>query len=418
MNTVEPGRLSRNRAYTTLWTGMLLSELASESAFIAFPLLIIAHSGTAVQIGLVTSVLALARMAVNLPAGAIADRWDRKRLMVLAQCVRAAAMASVVAALLLDAYSIRQLLVVAVVEGAFSAVFQPAEHAALSQVVPAAQLSDALARNAARPFAALLLGPALAGFTFGLHELLPFAVGAGMLTVSFAALTLLRLPRRLPPSAPDEAGHQGLLDGFRWLFRQPGIRATVVWMVFVNLAFHALVIVILVVAGESNVHPGEIGLMMACFGAGGVLGATVAGRLHAALPAPVILIGSSWIFAGSAAALAFASQGVPAGALLGVAAVLMPVANTTVMTYQLVLTPDEIRGRLSGVVGGCADLAAAAGPVLGGTILAVTGDAMTGILVCAAVLALVAAGSQLSPTLRRLPLPGDRPRRTTASEIP
>lgn len=407
----EPVRLSRNRDYNILWSSMFLSELAGEIVFIAFPLLLLAHSASAVEIGLITSILAAARMAVNVPAGVIADRWDRRRVLLVSQAVRSAAMFSIVIALLLGVFSFPHIVLVAVIEGVFSSVFQPAEHAALPQVVPGSQLPDALARNAARPFAALLLGPAAAGFTFGLHELVPFSIDAGLLTVSFAALTLLRLPRRRPaaPGRPSvetahgQPSYDGLLSGFRWLLRQPVIRTTVVWIIFVNLAFHALIIIILVESGEAEVAYGEIGLMMACFGAGGLLGALVAGRLHAALPAPVIIIGSSWVFAAMAGLMAIVSRGLLLGVLLGLAAVLFPVANTTIVTYQLTIAPDEIRGRLSGVVGLCSDLAGTVGPMAGGLLIAVTGDGAVSFLICAAVLGIVALGANLSPTLRRFP---------------
>ncbi|MEU4235474.1 MFS transporter [Nonomuraea sp. NPDC026600] len=401
----EPVRLSRNRDYNILWTSMFLSELAGEIVFVAFPLLLLAHSASALQIGLITSILAAARMAVNVPAGVIADRWDRKRVLLLSQAVRSAAMFSIVIALLLGVFSFPHIVLVAVIEGAFSSVFQPAEHAALPQVVPGSQLPDALARNAARPFAALLLGPAAAGFTFGLHELVPFSIDAGMLTVSFVALTVLRLPRRRPAEETSlgRPGQDGLLGGFRWLLGQPVIRTTVVWIVFVNLAFHALIIIILVRSGEAEVAYGEIGLMMACFGAGGLLGAMVAGRLHAALPAPVIIIGASWVFAAMAGLMALVSRGLMLGVLLGLAAVFFPVANTTIVTYQLTIAPDEIRGRLTGVVGLCSDLAGTVGPMAGGLLVAVTGDGAMSILICAALLGIVALGANLSPTLRRFP---------------
>lgn len=397
----EPVRLSRNRDYNILWISMLLSELASEIVFIAFPLLILAHSGSAVEVALITSVLAASRMAVTIPAGVLADRWDRKKIMLLSQLVRSAAMASIVVALLLDTYSVPHVVLVAVIEGALCSMFEPSEHAALPQVVPSTQLSDALARNAARPFAALLLGPALAGFTFGLHELAPFSIDAGMLVVSFAALSALRLRRQRSPV--EQRGPDLLRGGFRWLLRQRVIRTTVVWMVFVTIAFRALVVIVLVLSGENDVGYGEIGVMMACFGAGGVLGAVLAGRLHAALPPSVIIIGSSWVYAVLAAAMAVVPLGLPLGVLLGLAAVFLPVANTTLMTYQLTVVPNEIRGRLTGMVGLCADLAGTVGPMVGGLLVAGTGSGQVSILVCAAILGVTALGASLSPTLRRFP---------------
>ncbi|TMR23297.1 MFS transporter [Nonomuraea zeae] len=401
-----PVPLSRNRGYTVLWSTMFLSELASEIVFIAFPLLLLAHGASGVEVGLLTSLLAAARMIANVPAGVLADRWDRRKVMLLSQAVRGAAMAVLVAALFSGVYSFPLLALVAVLEGVFSSVFQPAEHAALPQVVPASQLREALSRNAARPFAALLLGPALAGFAFGLHELAPFSIDTVLMAGSFALLWFLRLPRRTAAGAPPETGQpgrEGLLSGFRWLLRQPVIRTTAVWIIFVNLAFHALIVVILVVSGEAEVGYGEMGLMMACFGVGGLLGALVAGRLHAALPAPVIIVGSSWVFAVIALAMAAVPGGILLGVLLGGAAVFLPVANTTIVTYQLSIAPDEVRGRLSGVVGLCADLAGTAGPMAGGLMVALAGGGAESVLMCAAILGAVALGATLSPALRRFP---------------
>jgi MFS family permease len=401
----EPVRLARNRNYNVLWLSVLLSELAGEVAFIAFPLLILAQSGSAVQVGLITSVLAASRMAANLPAGVLADRFDRKRIMLLSQLVRSAAMLSIVVALSLGSLSLPHIVLVAMIDGALSSVFEPAEHAALAQVVPPAQLTQALTRNSARPFAALLIGPALAGFTFGLHELAPFSVDAGFLAVSFAVLSLLRLPR--DPSrdaAEDEQPAAGRSrGGIRWLLRQPLISTTVVWIVLVTFALRALVVTVLVMAGESDVGYGEIGLIMACFGAGGLLGAVLAGWLRSVLAPSVIVIGSSWVFAALTVVIAVVPRGLALGPALGLVGVLLPVASATIVTAQLTLVPDGVRGRLTGMVGLCADLAGTVGPIAGGVLVATAGNGATGVLGCAAVLGVTALGATLSPVFRRFP---------------
>lgn len=413
--------LPRNRDYRILWSGMFLSELAAEIAYIAFPLLLLAHGGSAAAVAGVAAVLAGARTLVSLPAGALADRVDRKRVMVVAQGVRTAAMLSVAVAVLRGDPPLWHVLLVAAVEGAAAGVFVPAENAALPQVVPEEQLPQALARNAARPFAALLIGPALAGFVFGLHEVLPFTLNTSVLAVSFVALAALHLPRPTAgAAAAAEVGDGDAADtaidavpagaerpgGFRSLLRMPTVRASLAWIVGVNLAFHALVVLVLIVSGEDDVAPGQLGLMMTCFGAGGLVGALVADRLHgAALSPPVLVIGATWVFAAVAGAMAYAPRGVPLGVLLGVAATAMPVANTTVITCLLSAVPDGLRGRLSGLVGLGAELAATAGPVAAGVLATGTRDDTVRILGAAALLVVVAAGATLSPTLRRLALP-------------
>ncbi|WP_211346693.1 MFS transporter [Actinokineospora cianjurensis] len=397
---VDAVPLSRNRGYHVLWSSMLLAELASEVAYIALPLLVLAHGGSAAQVAAVAAVLAGTRMACGVPAGVLADRCDRRVLMLVAQGARALAMVGMVVTLATGAYSFAVVLVVAAVEGVGGSVFQPAEHAALPQVVPVSQLSDALARNAARPFAAVLIGPVLAGATFALHQVWPFSIEAAVLALSFAVLLTLRLPRVAVVSTEPE---RRSVAGFRWLLRQPLLRATALWLFAVNLGFHALVVTVLIVSGVDGVGYGEIGLTMACLGVGGLVGSLAAGPVHAAVRPGVIVVGASWVFAVVVGMMSVVPAGLSLGVLLGVAAAFFPIAGTTVMTYQLTSVPDELRGRLSGVVGLCTDLAGTAGPLVGGLLITVTGSARTGIPACAVLLAVAAVGASLSPTLRRFP---------------
>ncbi len=401
--------LFRNRGYTILWSGQFLSELGNEINFIAFPLLILAMSGSPLQAGLASSLVAAGHMLANLPAGVIADRWDRRRTLLICQSGRALGMASVAVAVWLDAYTFPHVLLVALVDGLLGAACEPAEQAALPQVVPEPQLSRAVAANTARPFVATLLGPALAGFLFAVEQSVPFTVDAVMLALSFVALLFLRLPARPPSAAADRGPGGELLAGLRWVLGRRVIRTTLLWMVVSNLVFTALIIIVLAASHEDRVGSGVIGLSMACMGAGGLLGAVLAGRLHAALPAPMIIIGFSWITAALTALMALVPAGLPLGLLLGCAAFFAPLANTTILTYQITTTPDGLRGRLTGIVGLCSGGAAALGPLLGGALMTSAGTGPAGILTCAAALTIVAAATTLSPTLRRFPSPAGRP---------
>lgn len=391
--------LSRNRGYAILWSGQFLSELGNEINFIAFPLLILAMSGSALEAGLASSAVAAGHMLANVPAGVIADRWDRRRTLLVCQSGRALAMASVAAALWLGAYSFPHILLVALIDGLLGSAFEPAEQAALPQVVPERQLSRAVAANTARPFIATLLGPAFAGFLFTAQRAIPFVVDALMLAFSSVALIFLRLPARPPPGERGAGGD--LVAGFRWVLGQRVIRTTLLWMLMSNLVFTALMIIVLAASHEDHVGAGEIGLSMACMGAGGLLGAALADRLHAALPAPVVIVGFSWVTAALTALMAVVPSGLPLGLLLGCAAFFAPLANTTILTYQITVTPDGLRGRLTGIVGLCSGGAAALGPLAGGTLMSAKGPG--GILTCAVALAVVAAATTLSPTLRRFP---------------
>ncbi|MFE0376985.1 MFS transporter [Streptomyces inhibens] len=425
--------LSRNRDYNILWSSQLMSELAMEMAAVAVPLLILARHGSPLQLGLASSAMAAAHMISVVPAGVIADRWDRRRLMLGCQVLRVLGMVSLAGALLLDRYAFWHVLLVVVLEGFLGSVFDPAEHAALPQVVPPDQLSTAVARNAARPYIATLVGPGVAGFLFSALPLGPFVTNAVMFALSSVALCFLRLPRGRSAvvrtgegndgAGPDHDGRDEGNDdgaprtggagrdfsaGFRWVLGQPVIRTTMAWMMITNLAFSALLIVLLALSGEDKVGAGELGLTMACFGAGGLLGGLFAARMHAAARPPVIILGFTWTAALGAALMAVVPTGLPQGALLGLMALFAPLANTTVLTYQLTITPDELRGRMSGVAGFCSGGAGVLGPALGGALTGAAGGGVTPVLICAGCLVLVAVAATASPTLRRFPDIADR----------
>jgi MFS family permease len=397
--------LSRNRHYNILWSSLLFSELNNAIVAITFPLLVLATTGSTVELSLVLTVLAAASMVANVPAGVVADRWDRKKVMLVCQGVRIVALSGVSAVILAGGNAFPYLLAVALLEGLAGSVFAPAEDAALPQVVPAAQLSRAIARNTARPHVANLLGPVAAGVLFGFHHVLPFLLGAVMLTGSFIALLFLVLPPRAEVAGEEPADIGADLGrGVRWVARHRVVRTTLVWLVCTQLFFSALVVIVLTASGEQDLAPGETGLMMAFFGAGGILGAAVASRLVDLLPAPVIVVGFSFVGAAMTVLMAVVPAGIPLGLVLAATAFFVPVAATTVMTYQMLATPDDLRGRVSGIVGMGTEGAGALGPMVGALMVTfVGGGAGAGLLVCAACLGVVAVGSLLSPTLRRFP---------------
>jgi MFS family permease len=117
-------------------------------------------------------------MLFYLPAGALVDRWNRKRVMLIADAGRALALGSLALVLAVGSLSLAQIIVVAFVEGSLFVFFSLAESAALPQIVPKEQLPTAVAQNQARVQGADLVGQPLGGALFGISRLLPFAADA------------------------------------------------------------------------------------------------------------------------------------------------------------------------------------------------------------------------------------------------
>jgi MFS family permease len=123
--------LRHNREFLALWSGQAASSLGTSISTLAYPLLVLSATGSPGQAGLVASALALTTFLVRLPAGVVADRIDRRRLMLVCDAGRIVAVGSIAAAAWFGAVTLAHVLAVAVVEGTLGALFGPAEAVAV-----------------------------------------------------------------------------------------------------------------------------------------------------------------------------------------------------------------------------------------------------------------------------------------------
>ena len=142
-----------------LWSGEALSALGSQASTVAFPLLVLALTRSPAKAGIVGLAKWAPVAAAALPAGLLADRFDRKRLMLGSDLVRALLMASIPLALWLGRPPFAQLAAVAFADGCLFTLRYVCERGVLPRVVPSEQLPDAVAQNEARIFAAGIAGP-------------------------------------------------------------------------------------------------------------------------------------------------------------------------------------------------------------------------------------------------------------------
>jgi MFS family permease len=394
--------LGRNRNYTLLWTGQAVSEIGFSTAMIAFPLLVLAITGSAAASGLVLGVDAAAQLLAGLPAGALVDRWDRKKIMLWCEAVQGAAVGSLALALWFGDATVLHMVGVAAVMGVCRAMFEPAEDASLPRVVAEEQLSTAVALNAARSSVGQMSGTALGGVLFAAGRVVPFLVDTITHIVSFVTLSFLRLPHREVTPAPMRHIGREIATGLKWVWGHRHVRVTALCAVSLNFFFNAFYIVIIVLAERRGVPAGEIGVMAAMLGVGGVLGSLVAPALHRALSPYVSIMAVFWLVTLLTPVTIFVHSGFVLGALFAGMAFLAPTANTTINTHQLLLTPDDLRGRLMGVMGVFVGGAAAAGPAAGGLLVEfASGEAA--VLWCTAGMAAISVLVTLSPALRRFP---------------
>lgn len=394
--------LSRNRNYTLLWGSQAVSEVGFNASLIAFPLVVLAVTGSAAASGVVLAADAIAQLVVGLPGGALVDRWDRRRVMLWCEAVQAVSLVSLALALWQDTASLPHMVFVAAVMGACRALFEPAEGATLPAVVPDSQLATAVAMNSARSSVGQMAGTALGGFLFAVGRWVPFAVDAVTHVVAFVGLCFLRVAPRPVTRAPVRHLGREMLDGLRWVWQRPEMRATAVCAVVLNLFFSAYYLVIIVLAQGRGVPSSEIGVMAAMLGVGGVVGALIAPRLVSLLSPHLCIAGVFWALTLLAPLAVFVHNGYLMGVLFAGMALLAPTANTTISTHQLLLTPDEMRGRLSGVMNVVVGTAAALGPALGGVLVELV-PGSGAVLLCAGGIAIVTVMVTVNPVLRAYP---------------
>src|SRR6266567_2205506 len=159
----RPASLWHNRDFLLLWSGQIVSAIGSQISLIAFPWLILAVTGSPAQAGLIAAIRTLPYIFFGLPAGALIDHWNRKRVMILCDTGRALALGSIPVALVLGRLTIPQLYLVSLIEGTLFTFFSLAETACLARVVPKEQYAAASAQSQFTDSLAWLFGPALGG---------------------------------------------------------------------------------------------------------------------------------------------------------------------------------------------------------------------------------------------------------------
>jgi len=393
--------LRRNRDFVLLQIGQLLSSAGTSSSSIAFPLLVLAVTHSPAKAGIVAFARSLPSVLFALPAGLAADRWSRRWLMIAADGVRVLAIGTLAATILLDRVVFWEVVAVAFVEGSGSAVFFGAQPGALRAVVPARQLPAAAATETGRQAVVRLVGPPLGGALFGLARALPFVVDA----VSYAFSTLSLLAMRTP--FQEEREHHPaslrsrLAEGFRYVWKQPFLRTCALLFGLANFIGPGVLFAVVVIGKQQGLSGGEVGALIAAFGACLLLGSLLSPLVRRVLPVRAVLLLELWTWLGCAIFLVWPNVYVLTAGILPTA-LAIPSTDSVVHGYRIAMTPDRLLGRAESVRSLIALLIAPLGPLAAGVLLSTVSARATIGLFAATGLVLAVWGT-LSPSIRTAP---------------
>jgi DHA3 family tetracycline resistance protein-like MFS transporter len=271
------------RDYRLLVLAAVISLLGDGFYFVALAWQVYEISNVPTALSIVGVAWTIPMVALLLVGGALSDRFDRRKLMIGADLLRAAAIGLMAVLSLTGLIELWHIAALAVFVGAGNAFFNPASVAILPDILPARQLpaANALA-GVYRPIVFRLLGPALAGFVVAIGGS-GWAFGFDALTFIVSAVALAAIRTRPAPRTEPAAGARRMLsdvaEGLRYVRGQPWIWATLLSAMMSLLVFLGPmeVLVPFLVKNRLGLGPESLGAIFAAGGVGSILMAILIG---------------------------------------------------------------------------------------------------------------------------------------------
>ncbi|WP_330237524.1 MFS transporter [Streptomyces sp. NBC_00525] len=379
--------LRKNRDFSLLWTSQAASELGSTVSILAFPLLILSIHGSAVLAGAVGSMQAVIRAVLQLPAGALADRWNRRTLMLGCDAGRVVLFMALGGLVLVDHASVPVIFMISGCVAVLDVMFVPGEAAAVSQLVGPERVSEAFAKNEARTYAASLAGPSLGGLLYSIGRAIPFLFDALTYIVSFTLISRIRRPLQQPREGrPKGSLVRDILEGLKYVVSSPFLRGVLFTATPINFALVSAQFSVTLALTESGYTPAVLGMAQGVIAVGGLLGALSAPWIQGRVTFyPLLLATVSTLFVlmvVSALSVGRFLMVLP----LALGLFLAPAINAALFGRLAVTTPNHLQGRVISVVVLLATASASAAPLSSGMFVERLGSiaAMTSCVVAVA----------------------------------
>lgn len=395
--------LWRNRDFLFLMSGQTISTLGSGISGIAAPLLILALTHSPAQAGLAAALEALPFILFSLPAGALLDRWDRKRAMIVCDIGRALNLATLLLALFVGHLTIAQIYLNSFIEGAFFVFFSSAETAALPQVVQQVQLPSAYSTDQMLANSASLIGPSLGGLLYGLNWSLPFAADVVSYIVSFVSLSWIKTPFQQIRTGQKRHLVQEIIEGLSYLWRHPLFR----FMAFYGGGLLGILstqgLLVIVLAQRQHASPWMIGLVLTGGSLGGILGSMLGGVVQKHLSFGRLVIVLTWLLALLWLLYTVAVNLFLLALITCAISLVDPLISVIYMSYRMAHTPDEMRSRLNSTHRLIAFSMRPLGTTLAGFLLQYAGSTFT-ILTFTSLLLALGSATLLNVHIRHAPV--------------
>ena len=356
----------RHRNYRLYWLGQLSSVLAQNMEGVAQGWLVLELTNSPLLLGLTGLAFAAPTIALSLLGGVIADRADRRRIMILSQGVSAVTFLLLATLIVIDRIALWHIIALAILSGCVRAFDRPSRLALLPQMVPKEDIANAVAVGGTIWQLNRLVGPAFAGmliYLIGIGPTYYFCFGASLIAV----VLWLGIRLTTQTTAPSAGGMvQHMAEGLNFI-RKNEIYLIFISIIFFNSAFGMSYLILMPVFARNVLDVGSqgFGFLQSVGGAGALVGVLAVAwfshsrakglqSLYGALAFGILLI-SFALSKSYALSLTLAFT-------LGAASQFY---MTTISTVLQVNLPNELRGRVMSIYGLAWELMPVGGMIAG-----------------------------------------------------
>ena len=295
----------RHRVFRGLWLATAASNVGTWMQHVGNAWLMTSLSPSPLYVSLVQAAVSLPTFLLALPAGALADVVDRRRVLLVAQVWMLLAAAGLAALTLLGLVSAPSLLLFAAMIGIGSALAAPAFQSVVPDLVPREDLGGAVALNSVAVSIARAVGPAVGGLVIAAAGA---AAASGLNALSFLGVVVVLYrwhPTPAPPMLPAERFAAAVRTGARYVLHAGPLRAVLARTAAFMLGASGLWALVPVVArDELRLGPAGFGLLLGCLGGGAFAGVMLLPRARMRIPADVLVVLGTVLFAAAELSLA------------------------------------------------------------------------------------------------------------------
>jgi len=367
---VRRSRRALGRKFNYLWGTFALASVGDGFGYGAVPLLALVVDPHPLPVAAVAAADRLPWLVLALPAGALADSFERGRVMSVVNLLRALVLAILAVLVASDHIDLAVLLVLVFANGAGRAIYYSASQATVPELIQPASLAHANGiLIGTEAVTEQLGGPILGTLAFAAANALPFAADAAAVGASGAALLGFRTQR---PKGGPAAG--SILDGVRLLMKNRALRLLVTLLAaLAGLHGLAMGVLVIVATVDWGVPKGLYGAFLAAEAVGNVPGALLADRTASRFGNSRTLIATAVVSGIAYLVMAFSTGWLLAGIAFAVVGFAVATGSVIANSLRQRFTPRDLMGRIGSAWRGIVWGAIPIGSLIGGALAALGG---------------------------------------------